>query len=572
MMESVYSIKIGGEAGQGIKSVSQNLAKVALRSGYHVFIYSEYPSLIRGGHNVVQIIFSQKEVTAPVKTVNLLIALDQNTITKHQSELVDNAVIIYNEDIKITVAELSRFRLFPMPLKKLATQAGGAEITANNVAVGAAIALMGGDIFKFFDLIAEFFGAKNEDLININQNAAKSGFVYVQKKFSNDLEKWLKPTTEVNKSIMVNGNQAVALAAITAGLQFASIYPMTPITAILEILAKHQEKYGYIYKQPEDEIAAINMAIGASYAGARSLVATSGGGFCLMTEGYGLAGMTETPLVIIEGMRGGPATGLPTWTEQGDLRFILQAHQSEFSRLVLAASDAQDAFYLTLEAFNLADKYQTPVVILVDKNICESDQSFPEFETANYQIDRGKTVTDNKANYQRYADSDDGVSPRALPGSSNFFVTNSDEHDQTGYSSEEIANRNQQMQKRLRKLATVAKNEMKEPELIGPKNAKLTIVGWGSTKGSILAALPNLPNVNFLHLTWLNPFPKEAIKKILSQAKLVLDVENNLTAQMAGLIAEQTGIQITNNLLKNDGRPIYPEEIINKVNKLLNKQ
>jgi len=572
MMESVYSIKIGGEAGQGIKSVSQNLAKVALRSGYHVFIYSEYPSLIRGGHNVVQIIFSQEEVTAPVKTVNLLIALDQNTITKHQSELTDNAMIIYNEDNKINAAQLNRFRLFPMPLKKLAAQAGGTEVTANNVAVGAAIALMGGDIFKFFDLIAEFFGAKNEDLININQNAAKSGFVYAQKKFSNDLEKWLKPTTEVNKSIMINGNQAVALAAIAAGLQFASIYPMTPITAILETLAKHQEKYGYIYKQPEDEIAAINMAIGASYAGARSLVATSGGGFCLMTEGYGLAGMTETPLVIIEGMRGGPATGLPTWTEQGDLRFILQAHQSEFPRLVLAASDAQDAFNLTLEAFNLADKYQTPVVILVDKNICESDQSFPEFEIANYQIDRGKTVTDNKANYQRYADSDDGVSPRALPGSSNFFVTNSDEHDQFGYSSEESANRNQQMEKRLRKLVTVAKNEMKEPELIGPKNAKLTIVGWGSTKGSILAALHDLPNINFLHLTWLNPFPKEAIKKILSQAKLVLDVENNLTAQMAGLIAEQTGIQITNYLLKNDGRPIYPEEIINKVNKLLNIQ
>ncbi len=299
------------------------------------------------------------------------------------------------------------------------------------------------------------------------------------------------------------------------------------------------------------------------------MVATSGGGFCLMSEGYGLAGMTETPLVIIEGMRGGPATGLPTWTEQGDLRFVLHAHQSEFPRLVLAASDAQDAFRLTLLAFNLAEKYQTPVIILVDKNICENDQSFPELNVSGYQIDRGKLVTITDPHFQRYVQSLDGVSPRAFPGSGNFFVTNSDEHDQTGYSNEEGSNRQQQMSKRLQKLVTVAKNEAIDPQLIGPANADLTIISWGSTKGSALAALKSLPNVNLLQLTWLNPFPSEAVKKYLKEAKLILNIENNSTAQVAGLITEHTGIQIKNHLLKNNGRPIYPEEIVSKVRDLI---
>ena len=233
-------------------------------------------------------------------------------------------------------------------------------------------------------------------------------------------------------------------------------------------MAANQEQFGYIYKQPEDEIAAINMAIGASVAGARAMTATSGGGFSLMVEGYGLAAMIETPLVIIDGMRPGPATGLPTWSAQGDLRFVLHAHQGDFPKIVLAAGDAEEAFYLTMQAFNLADKYQTPVVLLIDKNICEHDQSMPIFDYANYNIDRGKFTSENKEGYERYALTDDGISERTVPGSGNFFIANSYEHTPLGHDSEEIIDIEAQMRKRMKKLVTCAANEDISPKLYGP--------------------------------------------------------------------------------------------------------
>lgn len=572
-MAEVFSIKIGGEAGQGVKSFGLNIARLATRSGYQIFTYSEYPSLIRGGHNVVQIVFSQEGVTSPVEAVNFLVALDKKTIGYHVKELVDGAGIIYDADSQIETAGLERFRLFPVPLKKLAKEAGGNDITSNTVAAGALIGLLGGDMGKFFEIIKETLGSKDENIALINQRAAQDGCDHIQKTFPGGFETLLAAKAEVaSPKMVINGNQAVGYAAITAGVQFVSIYPMTPITALLEIFAKNQEKYGYIFRQPEDEIAAVNMAIGAGYAGARAMCATSGGGFCLMTEGYGLAGITETPLVIIEGMRGGPATGLPTWTEQGDLRFILHAHQSEFPRLVMAAGDAKEAFFLTMEAFNLAEKYQTPVVVIVDKMICECDQGMDEFGTEEYVIDRGKRVTGFDQDYKRYKMSEDGISNRALPGDGNFFVTNSDEHDEVGFSSEESDNRQGQMAKRMQKLVTVAKNEKIEPELYGPEDAELTIVSWGSTKGSILMALKELPGVNFLQLKWMNPFPVNKVREILGKAKMILDIETNSTAQAAGLIAEHTGIMIEHKLLKNDGRPIYPEEIVKKVKNILNQQ
>ena len=341
---------------------------------------------------------------------------------------------------------------------------------------------------------------------------------------------------------------------------------MSPISNILHVLASYQEKYGYVYKQPEDEISAINMAIGASFAGVRSMTATSGGGFCLMTEAYGLSGMTETPIVIVLGMRPGPATGFPTWSEQGDLRFVLHAHQGDFPRIVLAPGDAKEAFDLTMQAFNLADKYQTPVVLLIDKNICEDDQSFPVFNISSYETSRGKFSSQNLPDYKRFSLEDSGISMRTIPGTGNFFVANSDEHDEQGLSNEEAANRNSQMKKRMNKLTTCTKEDMKSPQLFGPPDADITIVSWGNNKGSILQAMKQYNNVNFLHITWLNPFPAEAIKNILTKAKHIIDVECNFSGQMAGLIREKTGIEITDKLLKYDGRPIFPEEIAEKIN------
>lgn len=568
MDQNIYSIKIGGEAGQGIKLTGQLLSKILIRSGLSVFTYSEYPSLIRGGHNVMQLIFSSTPVSAPIKSVHFLIALDSKTIDLHSSELTDGAVIIYDSDRKINTESLGKYKLLPIPLNRFAKTAGGADVVANTVASAALLAVLGFELTPYLDLINESFAAKSQELVTTNQSAARSGYDFVKANYPQFIQATVIPASVSVPRILINGNEAVALAAIAAGLQFASIYPMTPITGILENLAKYQKQFGYIYKQPEDEISAINMAIGASYAGARALTATSGGGFCLMTEGYGLAGMTETPLVIIEGMRGGPATGLPTWNEQSDLRFVLHAHQGEFPRIVLAASDAADAFTLTLDAFNLSQRYQTPVLVLVDKNICECDQSIMPFSTDNYKIDNGLLQSKIDPVYQRYLPTTDGISPRAFPGSGNFFVTNSDEHDSFGFSDESQSNRNLQEAKRLNKLAVCALKDMAPPKLYGPENASLTIVSWGSTKGSVLQALSQLKDVNYLHFTWMNPFPATAAAAVLSKSKIILDVENNSTAQLAGLIREHTGIEIKEKLLKNDGRPTYPEEIISKVTNL----
>ena len=556
-------------AGQGIKSAGLNFAKVAARSGYNIYNYIEYPSLIRGGHNVMQTTFSLDEVHSQIRSVDFLIALNQETINLHQDELVSGAGIVFEAEGKIDAAACKdKCLLFPIPLKKIATDAGGQEIVANNVALGATISLMGGEIKHLLDLIGEDFSSKPE-VAEINQKAAQAGFDYALANFPNKFEPLLAPQNNFNKKIVVNGTDGIAYGAIAAGLQYTAIYPMSPTSNILTLLAANQRQYGYIYKQVEDEIAAINMSLGASFAGARVMTTTSGGGFCLMTEGVGLAGQTETPIVIVEGMRGGPGTGLPTWSEQGDLRMVLHDHQGEFPRIILAAGDAEEAFRQIMQALNLAEKYQTPVVLLVDKNILDDEQTFPKFDYLEYQINRGKMVTDKDPEYHRYAVTSDGISPRTIPGIGNHLVANSDEHNSYGYSSETIADRNEQVQKRLRKLETCAKEDMEKPILFGPENAEITIVSWGSCKGPILEALKDCPFVNYLHINWINPFPGDAIKAILSRSTYLLDIECNSTAQMAGLIREKTGVDILDRLLKNDGRPFFPEEIKEKINSII---
>ncbi len=573
MPAPVFSIKIGGEAGQGIKSAGLLFAKFATRAGFNIYNYLEYPSLIRGGHNVMQINISANVVTGPFLKCDFLIALNQDTISKHCNELADGAGILFDSDKKYDLSKINSFTtLYPIPLSKIAKEAKGVELLSNTVALGATVGILGGDIEGLLSLTKEEFKSKGSEVTQMNLAAVQTGYEFALENFKEKQESVLKKTIDLTYStpqMVIDGNDACALGAISAGLNFAAIYPMSPISPILAVLAENQEKYGYIYKQPEDEISAINMAIGASFAGARSLTATSGGGFCLMTEGYGLAGITETPLVIIEGMRGGPATGLPTWSEQGDLRMILHAHQGEFPKIILAPGDAKEAFDLTMQAFNLAEIYQTPVVILVDKNICDNNQNFQVFDTASYRIDRGKLVNGVNTDYQRYKLESDGISPRAFAGSGNFFIANSDEHDENGYSTEETAIRNAQMHKRMKKLEICAQNHLQPPTIYGPKEAELTVVSWGSNKGSILESLKNFPNVNYLHLTWINPFPTQEVALILKESKRLLNIECNYSAQMGGLIKERTGIEVTNNLVKYDGRPFFVEEITEKIKWML---
>lgn len=569
----MVTLKLGGQAGQGVKSSGRSFAKFAVRSGYNAFTYTEYPSIIKGGHNVMQIIISQSEVNSPSLKTSILVALNQETIEAHLSELYDGSLIVFDGEAKLDVSKVPSFvKLCPLPLKMFSAQAGGSPLLINTVALGGAVGLMSGDIKVFCDLIAEEYGDKGAEVIAADQKAAELGYKFARDQYPNCVNDMLVPLSKAENAqpkLLLSGTEAAATGAIAAGLQFVAIYPMSPITNILHVLAQFQEHYGYVYKQPEDEIAAVNMAIGASFAGARALTATSGGGFALMAEGYGLAGITETPVVIIEGMRGGPATGLPTWTGQGDLRFVLHAHQDDFPRIVLTPGDAEETFHMVMKAFNLADKYQTAVVVLIDKNICENDITVNMLDASGYVIDRGKFTTEKVENYQRYKLEADGVSLRSVPGSGNFFIGNSDEHDEEGFSNEESKVRIGQMTKRMRKLEVCAQQDMPQPTLYGPQNADITFVSWGSTKGAILDGMTGFENVNFLHLTWANPFPTEYVKKVLTSAKHVVNVESNYTGQMASLIREKTGFEITDNFLKFDGRPFYKEEIVDKITSLL---
>jgi len=568
---NIVSVKIGGPAGTGVKSVGLMLDKIAARSGYQVCDNVEFPSLIRGGHNVVQVNFSLDEVTSPRLDSDLLIAFDQMTIDLHHNELKKGGGIIFDSDFTDVSKVRKDISLYGIPLRKIADKAGEKEIFVNIVALSATLQILGGNLETFKKLIEEEYGDKGEKIVEADKKAADLGFEYAVRNYKNNLHKYMGPASSFSSPVsymVLNGNEAAALGAISAGMQFAAIYPMSPINNILHVLAANQEKFGYILKQPEDEISAINMAIGASYAGVRSMTATSGGGFSLMTEAYGLAGITETPIVIFDGMRGGPATGLPTWSGQGDLQMALHSHQDEFPRIVLAPGDVAETYELTIEAFNLADKYQTPVVVLLDKNICENDKTLLFPDTTKVKIDRGKFVKKKIDDYLRYKYEDDGVSVRSIPGVGNFFIANSDEHNEEGYSTEEVEDRNKMMEKRMKKLLTCAENDMPNPEVFGPPDADITIVSWSSNKGSILEALKNFSNVNYVHVTWMNPFPVKFLTDVLSKAKHIVDIECNYTGQLANLIREKTGIEIEDRYLKFDGRIIYPEEIIEKLDSI----
>ena len=557
--------KIGGEAGYGIMTTGLIFGKTCCRLGLNVFDYVEYPSLIRGGHNAYQINVSASLVYSQAQPVDLLVALNRETVIHHKDELSVQSAIIYDLDQgNLDQKEFSnQVKLYPVPLVKLAISLGADKLMMNNVALGASFALLGNEIDTLLTVIADTFSGKDSTISRLNQNAAKAGFDYVRTHFKEPFSHSLQKIKS-EKKIILTGNEAIGIGAIKAGCKFFALYPMTPINGLLYFASSHDKKYGFVYKQPEDEISGINMAIGASFAGVRSLVGTSGGGFSLMTEGLGLAAMTETPLVLILGQRPGPSSGMPTWTDQGDLNFALNASQGEFLRIVLAPGDVEECFDLTVEAFNIADRYQTPVIILVDKYLSEGHKSLEvkKIIKKNITIDRGKLANDF-ADYKRYRLTDDGISPRALPGQT-YFVANSYEHEESGLSSEESNIKKSMTEKRSKKINLLA-SELPSPKVFGPKDAQITLIGWGSTKGPVLEALKELPNVSYIHLNHINPFPKESVLTLLQRSKRVVLVENNHSAQMADWIRMQTGFEIKERLLKYDGRPFYPEEIVSYV-------
>lgn len=564
--------KIGGKAGEGIMATGLIFSQSCSRGGLHVYDINEYPSLIKGGHNTLQVRIEDREIFSQVRGVNVLIALNKETILMHRDELTSGGGIIYDSAEVLDSKELREdIRLYPVPLNNIIKEIGAEAIMKNNVALGASIALIDYDFDIVAGVIKDTFKRKGDRIINENTKAAQAGYDYLKKNFPNDFNYKLEKIGTGGR-MLLTGNDAICMGAIKAGCKFYSAYPMTPASSLLHFMAAQERRFNIVVKHTEDEISAINMAIGAGFAGVRAMCGTSGGGFCLMSEGYGLAGMIEVPVVIIMAMRPGPSTGMPTWSEQGDLKFVLNASQGDFPRPVFVPGDNEECFYMTQEAFNIAEKYQTPVIVLTDKNLAESHKTTEKFDPRRITIDRGIYATaselaasDEKTFFKRYRYKENGVSPRTIPGTKRgIYTATSDEHDEEGNISEEIEDRVRMVEKRMRKLDSLAK-ELKQPEPVGPADAEVTIIAAGSTKGPIKEAMMMLEKegikTNYLQILYLNPFPSEKVSKVIDSAKKTVAVENNFTGQLADIIMEKTGRVVTRKILKYDGRPFYPEEI-----------
>jgi 2-oxoglutarate ferredoxin oxidoreductase subunit alpha len=580
-----FSFLIGGEAGAGIARSGFLLAKACMRGGLHVFGTNDYQSLIRGGHNFYVVRISDREVYSQTDYVNLLIALNAETVMRHKGELSSAGGIIYDEeDLALDFEKLGRtdLKLYPVPLRKIVIEELKEPhnlIMRNTVALGAAIAITDYEFVLFESVLKDTF---KPEVAESNIKAVRIGYDYAKEKFEDDFEYRLKKTDAAGKRrIFLSGNEAVGLGALRAGCKLYVSYPMTPTTGVLHFMTANERDFNMIAMQPEGEIAAIDMIAGGAFAGARAMTATSGGGFCLMSEGLGMAGMTETPVVIIMGQRPGPSTGLPTYTAQGDLKFVIHAGQGEFPRVVVAPGDVEECFYETVRAFNWAEKYQLPVIILTDKYVAESEVSVEPFDTNRVKVERGLLMSgqyEGKEEYRRYEITETGVSPRALPSTIGAIVhANSDEHTEDGLTSEDPDVTTMMMDKRLRKLHWL-KKEMEErgietTKFYGHEEASATIVSWGSTKGPIREAMNLLGSegkiVNFLQVLYLQPFPKSRVEEVLNEAGKTIVVESNSTSQFSSLIRDHLLTRVDHKILKYDGRPFDPTLLSEKIKEVL---
>ncbi len=549
-----YNILIGGSAGQGMDTLAHNIEKTLQRIGYYVFSNKDYESRVRGGHNFTQIRFGISPISSHGKDIDLIIALNEETIQIHKNRLVENGFIICDD--KITNASSN---VLSADLQDVAKKAGNI-LALNTVAFGMFVKLFDLDLEVAKNILSETF--KENTLIS-NEKALLSGYDLVERKFN------LRKPERIAR-MLINGNQAIALGALAGGVTFYAAYPMTPSTSIMTYLSSKQNESDVVVEQAEDEIAAINMALGASYTGVRAMTGTSGGGFSLMTETLGLAGIAEIPLVIVNVQRPGPATGLPTRTEQSDLSFILTASHGEIPRMIIAVRNAEDAFYQTIRALNLAEEFQIPVILLNDQYLADVNQTVAPFDLSKVSIHRhlfhGSNLSEGEI-YNRYTFTENGISPRLLPGKvpGQTVLIDSDEHDETGHIIEDGETRIKMMHKRMNKL-NLLKEKVMEPHYFGIENPDTLFIGWGSTEGAIKESVDHLnakgKNVGALIFGDIYPLPTKLLKQYAKSVKLLINIEQNYTGQLAKLIRQETGIEMHKSILKFDGRQINGDEII----------
>ncbi|MFP4037488.1 MAG: 2-oxoacid:acceptor oxidoreductase subunit alpha [Desulfobacteraceae bacterium] len=551
---TVLNLIVAGEAGQGLATIGEILARTMVRHGLYICVTQDYQSRIRGGHNTFSVRVSDEEIAAPATEYDVLVALNQESVDLHKDWMTEKGVIIADAEL-----QSPRFTI-SVPFKELADTR-----MWNVAALGILAVVLGLDTTLLQNTIDDHF--KRPELADKNREVLERALEWARRNAADKTV--VLPDTSRAERLMLNGNQAIALGSISAGVRFYSFYPMTPATSIALTLIKYAEKAGILVEQAEDEIAALNMALGASFAGAPAMTGTSGGGFALMVEGLSLAGMTETPVVIALAQRPGPATGLPTRTEQADLEFAIHGGHGEFPRLVLAPGCPEQCFELTHKAFHLAEKYQSPVIILTDQFLADSYRSVEPFDMESKEPVKAGENGKETSNYKRYRFTENGVSPRRVPGwGLDLVVADSDEHFEDGHITEDHEVRVRMVEKRLRKMEEL-KSETQAPIYEGDENPDMLLVTWGSAIGAVREAARKLSeegkSVATLHFCQVWPLAPDQFTTYLQKAGRTVAVESNATGQFARLIRRETGIEINDRVLRYDGLPLTAEQVLQEV-------
>ncbi|WP_260284305.1 2-oxoacid:acceptor oxidoreductase subunit alpha [Peribacillus aracenensis] len=572
-MINQLSWKVGGQQGEGIESTGEIFCIALNRLGYYLYGYRHFSSRIKGGHTNNKIRVSTTETRAISDDLDILVAFDQETIDVNYKELHEGGIIIADAKFKPVCPEDTKAELYIVPFTEIAAELG-TSLMKNMVAIGATCAVLGMEISVFNDVVDEIFGRKGEEIVKKNMDAITAGYKAMEVLLGEKLGAMELEKADGQKRMFMIGNDAIALGSVAGGCRFMAAYPITPASEIMEYLIKKLPQFGGTVIQTEDEIAAATMAIGANYGGVRAITASAGPGLSLKMEAIGLAGITETPIVIVDTQRGGPSTGLPTKQEQSDLMAMIYGTHGEIPKIVMAPSTVEEAFYDTAEAFNLAEEYQCPVIVLSDLQLSLGKQTVQPLDYGKVEIRRGKLVdfeieeSENKSYFKRYEVTEDGVSPRVVPGMKNgiHHVTGV-EHDETGRPSETALNRKLQMDKRMRKLNNLT-NTFQTPVYKNTphEEADLLILGFNSTRGTIDEAIGRLETdgmkVNHAHIRLIHPFPADEVLSLVQSAKKVVVIENNATGQLANIIKMNVGhVNKIKSILKYDGNPFLPHEI-----------
>ncbi len=562
-----FNWKIAGEAGDGVMLLSKLVAKACKRTGLHVFNYYEYPSLIQGGHQTGQVYASSNCACSHKKKLDVLIALNKESLQLHEDELKQDTVIIYDHsrDGDIKALEIKQ-QVQLVNFRKKAQNIFGKVIYANMMVFGASCYILGLPKQQCMAIMDQELADKSEEVRATNKKAFDLGYESINQ---NKLKPINKIVDKKDEHILITGNEAIGLGALAAGIGYYSAYPMTPATALLHFLAKNEKHFPMIVKQTEDEIGAIHQAIGASVSGVRAMTGTSGGGFALMVEAVSFAGVAEIPLVILEAQRTGPASGLPTWTAQADMQFVIRSGHGDFPKIVLTPGDVQEHFDLTQKAFYLAEKYQLPVFILSDKYILESHQTMKNPQDV-YQLQRQSMVSqqnlDSEDEFMRYKITDNGISMRSVPGQDKgFYLANSYEHDPHGFATEEIETTKAQVNKRARKIDHLI-SELPDPVLVGDKQAQVTLISFGSTVNVLRQLITECEySINAIHIPCVWPLPKKTLENMFKSVKKLIVIEGNKSGQLKDLLNQELDIHIDDSIRRYDGRPFYVQEIIEQL-------